>query len=318
MNSALPLAWEEPMSQASESTGQPLYADVVFDRPIDHAFTYAVPDALRGAVGAGRRVEAPFGRGDRRTIGFCVRVHDQAPLRDVKELDAVLDSESLITEPLMRLTRWMADYYLCSWGSTLFAVVPAGAREKAGVREAVVLEAVPEAELPKLKAALTAQQIAALKHLRRGRCGEVAVLHSHLGDVERGGYWRRIAAGHVQVVVGARSAVFAPTQKLGLIIIDEEHEHTFKQEATPRYHGRDVAVMRARLENIPIVMGSATPSLESWNNAQRGQHTLLTLPLSVLDRPLPDVELIDLRHDGPPSRTQALSPKLEKAMRDAL
>ena len=82
----------------------------------------------------------------------------------------------------------------------------------------------------------------------------------------------------MQVVVGARSAVFAPTRKLGLIVIDEEHETTFKQEATPRYHARDVAVMRARLEDIPLVMGSATPSLESWANAARGAYTLLELP----------------------------------------
>ena len=87
-----------------------------------------------------------------------------------------------------------------------------------------------------------------------------AVLHSHLGDAERGSTWRRIAAGGVQVVVGARSAIFAPARKLGLIVIDEEHETSFKQESTPRYHARDVGVMRARLENIPILLGSATSS----------------------------------------------------------
>src|SRR4029077_4220536 len=130
----------------------------------------------------------------------------------------------------------------------------------------------------------------------RGRCGEVAVLHSHLGNAERGGHWRRVAAGHVQVVVGARSAVFAPTRRLGLIVIDEEHETTFKQESTPRYHARDVAVMRARIENIPILLGSATPSLESWHNAERKNYTLLTLPNRVLDRALPDIHKIDLRH----------------------
>ena len=144
-------------------------------------------------------------------------------------------------------------------------------------KEALVL--VPEISL-------TPQTIARF----RGRCGEVAVLHSHLGNAERGGHWRRVAGGQVQVVVGARSAVFAPTRKLGLIVIDEEHENSFKQEATPRYHARDVAVMRARLENIPILLGSATPSLESWHNAQRGQYTLLTLPQRVLDRPLPQVD----------------------------
>ena len=101
----------------------------------------------------------------------------------------------------------------------------------------------------------------------RGRCGDVAVLHSHLGNAERAAQWRRIASGEVRVVVGARSAIFAPTRNLGLIIIDEEHEGSFKQDATPRYHARDVAVMRARLEGIPILLGSATPSLESWHNA---------------------------------------------------
>src|SRR5205807_4899898 len=153
----------------------------------------------------------------------------------------------------------------------------------------------------------------------RGRFKDVAVLHSHLGNAERGGHWRRVAAGQAQVVVGARSAVFAPTRRLGLIVIDEEHESTFKQETTPRYHARDVAVMRARLENIPILMGSATPSLESWHNAQRGQYRLLTLPSRVLDRPLPQVGLLDLRHErSQPGRFQALGPSLERAMRDAL
>jgi primosomal protein N' (replication factor Y) len=173
-------------------------------------------------------------------------------------------------------------------------------------KEALVL--VPEISL-------TPQTIARF----RGRCKDVAVLHSHLGDAERGGQWRRVATGHVQVVVGARSAVFAPTRRLGLIVIDEEHEHTFKQESTPRYHARDVAVMRARLENIPILLGSATPSLESWHNAHRGQYTLLSLPKRVLERPLPHVGLIDMRHEEPhPGRFRAISDGLESAMRHAL
>src|SRR5207249_10996216 len=115
----------------------------------------------------------------------------------------------------------------------------------------------------------------------------------------RGYQWRRIASGQVQVVVGARSGVFAPTRRLGIIVIDEEHENSFKQESTPRYHARDVAVKRAQLENIPIVLGSATPSLESWHNAQRGQYTLLNLPQRVLDRPLPPVVLVDRRREEP-------------------
>src|SRR5262249_38735819 len=148
---------------------------------------------------------------------------------------------------------------------------------------------------------------------------EVAVLHSHLRDAERGGHWRRIAEGPVQVVVGARSAVFAPTRKLGLIVIDEEHEGTFKQENTPRYHARDVAVMRARLENIPILLGSAPPSLKTWQTAERGQYTLLSLPNRVEARPLPHVGLTALRHEAMSyGRFPALSLPLERAMRDAL
>src|SRR5262249_2371187 len=107
--------------------------------------------------------------------------------------------------------------------------------------------------------------------------------------------------------------------KLGVIVIDEEHESSFKQEATPRYHARDVAVMRARLENIPILLGSATPSLESWHNVQKGQYTLLTLPKRVLDRPLPLVKLIDLKHDRhADKKPHGLSPSLERAMKRAL
>ncbi len=435
-----------PESAASEQTAG-LFADVVFDRPFDHAFTYAVGAELRERIAPGKRVRAPFGRGNKATVGFCVRLSESPPQRPVKELVGVLDDEPLLTDNLLRLTRWMADYYLCGWGQVLNAVVPAGARDKAGTRRLTFIEAAPEAGLKELPAGTTSippKQAAVLELLRkagkpieqrqlmrqakcgpgpvealilkglarrvarrvdhfvdstqeepapagpislnedqlgvwnqlepalkqggfhafllhgvtgsgkteiylraieeviaqgkealvmvpeisltpqtiqrfRGRCSEVAVLHSHLGNAERGGHWRRVAAGQAQVIVGARSAVFAPAKRLGLIVIDEEHEHTFKQESTPRYHGRDVAVMRARLENIPIILGSATPSLESWHNAQRGQYTLLSLPQRVLERPLPEVGLIDLRRQPPKrGRPSALSDGLEYAMRAAL
>ncbi len=432
----------ESLSPAVQTAG--LFADVVFDRPLDQAYTYAVPEPLQAKVGVGKRVLAPFGKGEKGTVGYCVRLTTTVPTRPVKEISRVLDDEALLTPDLLRLTRWIADYYLCGWGQVLNAVVPGGAKQQAGIRSVIFLEAVAEADLPQPPPALTAKQTAALEALRaagrpvevrrlaaqarcglgpvealvekgvarrlvrrvdkfvdlpeepaapepdiilnadqlrawapveqavrqggyhafllhgvtgsgkteiylraieevvrqgkealvlvpeisltpqtiqrfRGRCAEVAVLHSHLGNAERGGQWRRVANGQVQVVVGARSAVFAPTRRLGLIVIDEEHEGSFKQDSTPRYHARDVAVMRARLENIPILLGSATPSLESWHNAQRGQYTLLSLPNRVLDRELPQVALIDLRHEGlGRGWPQALSPSLERAMRDAL
>lgn len=422
-----------------------LFAEVVFNRPLDHTYTYAVPDTLRERIAVGKRVLTPFGKGDRPTSAFCVSLSETGPQRPVKQVMQVVDEEVLLTPDLMRLTRWMADYYLCGWGQVLNAVVPAGAREQAGTREVSFLEAIPDEALPQPLPTLSAKQAAALQILRsspqpllpkvlakkagcgpgpidalvdkrvarrlvrrldtfagsteggdgeatktfplnsdqlrvwapveaavrqggfhafllygvtgsgkteiylraieeviaqgkeaivlvpeisltpqtiqrfRGRCGEVAVLHSHLRDAERGGHWRRVAAGQVQVVVGARSAVFAPCRRLGLIVIDEEHEGTFKQDSTPRYHARDVAVMRARLEGIPILLGSATPSLESWHNAERKHYTLLTLPNRVLDRPLPNVHRIDLRHEPPArGRYRALSQSLERAMRDAL
>jgi primosomal protein N' (replication factor Y) len=439
----------EPLTPTVPQTG--LFAEVVFDRPLDHAFSYRVPEELHSQVAVGKRVQAPFGRGDRPTVGFCVGLGETPPTCEtVKDVLRVLDEEPLLSPDLLRLTRWLADYYLCSWGQVLNAVVPAGAKQKAGTRTLTFLEAVPAAELPGPPPKLTTRQMAVLEKLRaqkgpvevrrftrlaecsskvlatllqkkvarrvdrridtfeptasldqaaggpapatgplvlnedqqraweklapalrqggfrpfllfgvtgsgktelylraieevvrqgkealvlvpeisltpqtiqcfRGRCGEVAVLHSHLGNVERGGHWRRIAAGQVQVIVGARSAVFAPARKLGLIVVDEEHEGSFKQESTPRYHARDVAVMRARLQGVPIILGSATPSLESWHNAQRGQYTLLTLPSRVQDLPLPRVALIDLRHDLPRGGGfQALSPSLERSMRYAL
>jgi primosomal protein N' (replication factor Y) len=113
--------------------------------------------------------------------------------------------------------------------------------------------------------------------------------------------------------------VFAPTRKLGLIVIDEEHESSFKQESTPRYHARDVAVMRARIEDIPILMGSATPSLESWANAAKGAYTILSLPNRVENRPMPTVKVVDLRHEPKPTgKHYAISPTLELAMKATL
>jgi primosomal protein N' (replication factor Y) len=435
-------------AEAPPATG--LFAEIVFDRPLDHAYTYAVPETLRDAVAVGKRVTAPFGRGDRATVGYCVGLRTDAPPRAVKAITGIPDAEPLLMPDLLRLTRWLADYYMCGWGQVLQAILPAGVRDHAGVRKAIVIESV--AELPDPSPRLSAKQTMVLEYLRqrgepverrdlarqtnagltvidalvakglarksvvrierdlqspsaseetdprwrsgsdgpaivlnpdqlrawapveqavraggfkafllhgvtgsgkteiylraieevirqgkeaivlvpeisltpqtierfRGRCSQVAVLHSHLGDADRGVHWRRVAAGQVQVVVGARSAVFAPTRNLGLIVIDEEHENTFKQENTPRYHARDVAVMRARLENVPILLGSATPSLESWHNAAEGRYTLLSLPQRVADRPMPPVELIDLRHERPRGPFSAVGPTLERAMREAL
>ncbi len=149
----------------------------------------------------------------------------------------------------------------------------------------------------------------------RSRFGNVAVLHSHQRDADRRRQWEQIATGRVGLVVGARSAIFAPTPNPGLIILDEEHETSFKQETAPRYHARDVALARAQAENIPLVLGSATPSLESWHRAQRGQYRLVSLPGRVFGRPLPGVGTIDLRTEFQDRRNRgAVSRQLALAM----
>ena len=126
---------------------------------------------------------------------------------------------------------------------------------------------------------------------------QVAILHSAFHDAERAGQWRRIRSGLATVVVGTRSGVFAPVRNLGLVVVDEEHDQSYKQQETPRYNGRDVAIVRAQAAGAVVVLGSATPSLESRYNAEVGKYKLLELPERIERRPLPDVEVIDMRQE---------------------
>ena len=152
---------------------------------------------------------------------------------------------------------------------------------------------------------------AMLAQLRFSFGDQVALLHSALTGSERTAQWHRIRRGEAHVVVGTRSAVFAPIANLALIVIDEEHDTSYKQAELPRYHARDVAVMRAKLAGATIVLGSATPSLESWANAQRDKYSLLSLKQRVGNRPLPEVSLIDMRQEFAETGQEAL---LSRAM----
>jgi len=202
-------------------------------------------------------------------------------------------------------------------------------------RQAIVL--VPEISL-------TPQTVGRFK----SRFPDVAVLHSHLTDAERHRQWTEIAEGRVQVVVGARSAIFAPLPRLGLIVIDEEHENSFKQNEAPRYHARDVARKRAELENCPLILGSATPSLEAWyaatdrhsregrnlentasglgsrlrgNDGEGGNDSfhLLSMPRRVKSLALPHVDIVDLREEVRGGSTRgAIHRQLHSAIRTEL
>ncbi len=429
-----PYPWE--LAEASDQ----LTASIVFNRPLETVYMYLVPEALRDILQPGQRVRAPFGRGDRPTIGFCV---DLGPppksSRLLKSLESVIDNEPLLSPKMLELTRWIADRYLCGWGQVLESVVPAGVKKKAGTRvvrffqltenfdaatklppkQQAVVEVLRSAEEPLEAEELTNKAgcgISPINTLRkkgiiqavrqrttswtvefdliekvddlqlnndqqqslsficdalrakrhetlllhgvtgsgktevyiqairevvsygkqaivlvpeisltpqtirqfRSRFDNVAVLHSHLSDAERHWQWQQIARGSVQVVVGARSAIFAPLANLGLIVIDEEHETTFKQETVPRYHAREVARRRAEMENIPLILGSATPTLEAWQDAHENRSRLITMDKRIENRPMPPVVIVDVRNDPHSQKGEGIGRALGNAMRMAL
>jgi primosomal protein N' (replication factor Y) (superfamily II helicase) len=147
----------------------------------------------------------------------------------------------------------------------------------------------------------------------------VAVLHSHLSEGERHDEWHKIHSGRARIVIGARSAIFAPLKNLGLIVVDEEHETTYKQEEAPRYHARDLAIVRAKIEKCVAVLGSATPSLESYHNAAIGKYRLITLTQRIDEKQMPLMRIVDLRQERRKGKSAAiLSEKLSQAIADRL
>jgi len=439
------------MNGAENTTGLPI-AEVALNVPLRRSFDYLVPERLRGSVCVGGRVRVPFGH-RRQELGYCVGLKQHtniAPSR-LREVVASLDAEPVFTDQMLRLARWMADYYRCSYGEALHAAIPAalhGARGRRQVQVAKLQLGKREAQelanrvfdrSPAQSKALRALALAGgqaavrdiknsagvsrstvkaleskglitlsretvenedplsegartdaplqepyaftdeqqrayeliVRRMDRGRFGVVlvhgvtssgktevylqviaevvrrgkqaivlvpeisltpqtvrhfssrfrrlAVLHSRLTESERRRYWHRIRAGQADVVIGARSAIFAPLPALGLLVIDEEHENSFKQEDVPRYHARDVGIMRAKLDNALVVLGSATPSLESYLNARTGKYACVTLRRRIGGWPLPPVEVVDMRQEwGGPRRARVISQRLETCMRESL
>lgn len=432
-----PMPWE----QAAEEDRS--MASVVVNRPLQAAYSYLLPEDLRGEVEPGQRVRVPFGKGNRLLTGYCVEVGPVGEGRSrLKWVHSVVDREPLVSPQMLELTRWIADYYVCGWGQVLDGVIPQSIKRRAGTRivkrfqlaenhaaivrslklspkQQAVCEVLTRATEPMrqeeisahaacgngpvnalcrkgvievvrersneftpefapiarhddlklnahqrkaveaIQATLQAQEhrtfllhgvtgsgktevyIHAIREVVsygkqaivlvpeisltpqtierfRSRFDSVAVLHSHLSDAERYWQWQQIRQGKVQVIVGARSGVFAPAPHLGLIIIDEEHETSFKQDATPRYHTREVARQRAKMERIPLILGSATPTLESWQRAEDKKDVLLSLPSRAESRAMPPVIVVDTRHDPQRSRGQAVGKSLQSAMKRTL
>ncbi|HEX4823322.1 MAG TPA: primosomal protein N' [Candidatus Polarisedimenticolaceae bacterium] len=324
-------------------------AEVAVPVPLRRLFTYRVPEALRDRVAVGVRVRVPLGR--RSVLGTVVAWPGAAVAEgiDVKDVADVPAEAPALPPDLLALTKFVADYYLCSWGEAIEAALPPEPpRTKRGIAADPVPIAAGEvpahdptaaqrAALDVLVPAIVARAFApfllwgatgsgktevylraAEAALAEGRGvlylvpeigltpllvtrlearfpGQVAVLHSALPPRVRREAWEAVRAGTKRFVVGARSAVFAPLADPGLIVIDEEHDPSYKQEDAPRYNGRDVAVVRARLARAAIVLGSATPSLESFHHARTGRYALLALGGRVEARPLPEVRLVDMR-----------------------
>lgn len=250
--------------------------------------------------------------------GF-IRLHEEAVARDPHADEQFLESSNLILNPEQAAALAAIEEALANPAAAkpmlLHGVTGSGKTEiylqaihatLARGKTAIVL--VPEISL-------TPQTVERFKSRFAGAQETVAVLHSHLSEGERHDEWHKIHAGRARIVVGARSAVFAPLENLGLIVVDEEHETSYKQEEAPRYHARDVAVVRAKMEGCAVLLGTATPSLESYHNATQGKYRLLKLTQRVDDNQMPLMRVVDLRQER---RKEKIAPILSERLRAAI
>jgi primosomal protein N' (replication factor Y) len=422
-----------------------MIARVSLEIALRKEFDYSIPAELVGQIDVGSRVQVPFG--PRKILGVVTALAEESGHANLKPILKVIGAQTLVTPKVLKLARWIGEYYCCAPEIALKSVLPEAVRkEDAGWRERLFVRALAvSGELPKLpkrqqevwniveerrelplaelleltkttaatvrkledrglvsltsevserdpyaretilptqnivlnpaqaqalgevtkamdaenssrtfllhgvtgsgkteiylqalahalaqgkgaivlvpEIALTPQTVERFKaRFSSGKLQTlVAVLHSHLSAGERHDEWHKIRSGRARIVIGARSAIFAPVEPLGLIIVDEEHEQTYKQEEAPRYHARDVAVMRGQMENAVVVLGSATPSMESYANCKKGKFTLLNLPERVDDQKMPHVRVVDMRQamfkeKGPP----LFSPQLKEAITQRL
>ena len=338
----------------------PRYIDVVFNIPVNRAFTYAVEDGAVCAVG--QRVKAPF-RG-RKLTGFVIGGSQGPPEGGyrVKPVEKITDDAPVFGELELDLADWLSRLYFCSKGEALSVILPGG------IKKSRIQEELIESELPGGELTLSEEQrravdricsgdsklfylhgltgsgktevyLSAAEHaLARGRgviylvpeialthqitdhvrkrFGErTAVLHSRLTASQRMEEWKRIRSGEAVFAIGARSAVFAPVADLGLVIIDEEHESSYKSGSHPRYHARQVAMYRASREKAALVMGSATPSLEAYHLMQEGKIEAIPLTKRLAGGKMPSLGIVDLKHEEN-SISKVLAGKIDTALAD--
>ncbi|MBI2149890.1 MAG: primosomal protein N' [Acidobacteria bacterium] len=302
-----------------------MYADVAVCLPLARTFVYRLTEP----VGVGCRVVVPFRK--RETDGFVVGLRQEAPNGiEVHTIGAVTDRAPLLLPEIFDLCRWISKYYVSPLGEVLKSALPPGISAKhvganfefpeGGGKSGSDPDLSIQGSDPDFPGKTEIYMRAAEHFLAAGKTslilvpeigltpqltgrfaerfpGRTAILHSALTKRQRIDEWLRIHRGEAPVVIGARSAVFAPLQNIGLVVVDEEHETSYKQDAVPRYNARDTAVMRAKLSKSVIVLGSATPSMESFRNAEAKKYEYIALTSRVEDRPLPDVEIVNMREE---------------------
>lgn len=336
--------------------------EVAVPAPLDRTFHYLIPETLADKAAVGMRVTVPFGR--RSVTGYVVGFPKNGESDDsfeLKEIKDFPDAEPVFSPEMLKLYKWIADYYIAPLGEVISTALPpimkrikkqgaaASGQGAARVeltemqREAystviaamdmnefapyllhgvtgsgkteVYLRVIEEALARGKGAIVLVPEISLTPQLLgrfRSRFGDtVAALHSALSDGERYSEWMRIKRDEARIVVGARSAVFAPMNDLGVIVVDEEHDHSYKQEDAPRYNARDLALVRGKMVRGIVVLGSATPSLESYYNASTGKFRYLKLPVRVADRPMPEVLVVDMKDTG---KRQIFSSQMAEAL----
>ncbi|MFB3897812.1 MAG: primosomal protein N' [bacterium] len=342
----------------------PQFAAVALNLPIPELFHYSVPVEMQPLVRIGIRVRVPFGR--RKLIGYIVEFPAEPKLPNLKPIDRLIDAAPVIDNELISLTKWVAEYYSCTWGEVLKLVTPPArnprrkkipggqeplpysfiaahtdlfSRIEVTPREPqsptkeqqaaldliyrtlqsnqyktillygvtgsgkteVYLQSIAECLKQGKGALVLVPEIAItyqiIKRFKDRFGNKIAVLHSGLTPSERYEQWKSVKRGDVRIVIGVRSAIFAPIYNLGLIIVDEEHETSYKQNNTPRYNARDVAVLRGNLLNATVVLGSATPSIESYYNATRNKYQVTELTKRIDSQLLPKFTVIDIKDE---------------------
>jgi primosomal protein N' (replication factor Y) len=344
--------------------------NIILSTPLEKTFYYAVPQDMSEKVEVGMRVVVPFGR--REVEGYVLNFVKESEVKEfdfkrdgLKSILKIVDKQAVLSDEFFALGRWIADYYACSWGEALSAIVPprcGGKKRKLQKKEKkemisktsffipmpeqekvlkpirkcidkvnyktfllhgisdsgkteVYLQAIAQV-LQKGKQALflvpeisLTPQVIQQFYERFGE--EVAIWHSHLSLRERYDTWEAVCRGDINVLIGTRSAVFAPFPDLGIIVIDEEHETSFKQEQKPMYHTREVAIFRARRNNAVLILGSATPSLESYYRAKEGEFSLICLEHRIEERKKPLVKIVDMAKELRRNNRKILSGELQ-------